>query len=388
MVRESWPSGALAVTAIGVVSPLGWDAVSSCAAARAGLLRISPLEDCIGRNPDTGDAEPLLGHTVVGCTEGFTGPGRLIRLGVAALSDLRRACMKDDWRQTGLVLNLSSSLLLQAAAAASGLTSDLDSKDEEEPPAASLEVLRQQWEQHMLTRLTRLAELPVPSGHWTVTRRDQAGFLHALAAAARLLEQRAVSSCIVGGIDSYVDRPVVEALDTLRLLKTPSRPHGILPGECAAFLRVELLETARRREAPIRCVLGARALHGEPHDRFAGQPWQGAALATAFSQVWQTLPAAQQPGRLIGNLNGDERRAYDWGCALTRLQGQGLPSELPAWHTGISFGEIGAATAPMAISMAAHAFARGHAGTRSIMVWLSSDGGERSALQVLAPPSS
>ncbi len=386
MASESWPAGALAVTALGVVSPLGWDAASSCAAARAGLLRLSPLDDYTGRNPDTGDAEPVLGHTVSGCTEGFTGAGRLVRLGVAALAALRRP-REEDWEHTGLVLNLSSGLPLRAAAAAAGVPLDLGSEDAE-LPEATRNALRQQGEQHLLARLTRLAEVPIPSHHWRVIRGDQAGFLHGLAAAASLLEQRAISRCIVGGIDSYVDRPVVEALDELRLLNTASRPHGILPGECSAFLQVEPLAAARRRGARIDCVLGAQALHHEAHDRFAGRPWQGAALAEALAQVFQAAAAGQPPGRFIGNLTGDERRAYDWGCALIRLQARGLPSQLPAWHTGISFGEIGASTAPMAIAMAAHAFARHHAGTRDIVVWLSSDSGERGALQVLAPPSS
>ncbi len=384
MASDAWPSGALAVTALGAVSPLGWDATSSCAAVRAGLVRISPLDDYTARDPDTGNAEMVLGHTVSGCTEGFTGSGRLLRLGVAALSDLRRSQDDDSWKQTGLVLNLASSLTLRAAAVAIGEPTDLDAEEEERGEAA-LEDLRQQQEQHLIAQLKRLAESPFPSTHCRIIRGDQAGFLHALTAATRLLEQRAVSRCVIGGIDSYVDRPVVEALDALRLLKTASRPHGILPGECAAFLQVEPVEAARRRGAPIHCVLGVRALHREAHDRFAGRPWQGAALAEAFSQVWQALPAGQQPGRLIGNLTGDERRAYDWGCALSRLQGRGLPSDLPAWHTGLSFGEIGAATAPMAIAMAASAFARGYARTRSMLVWMSSDNGERGALQVLAP---
>jgi 3-oxoacyl-[acyl-carrier-protein] synthase-1 len=382
MTLESWPSGALAVTGLGVVSPLGWDAVSSCAAARAGLLRISPLDDYTARDPDTGSAEPVLGHTVSGCTEGFTGDGRLIRLGVAALSDLRRSQGDDGWKQTGLVLNLASGLQFQAAVASSGMEAQV----EEEFDAHSLEMLRQQQERYLLTQLTRLAGTPVPSHHWRVVRGDQAGFLHALEAATRLLEQRAVSRCIIGGIDSYVDLPFIEALDELRLLKTASRPQGILPGECATFLQVEPVQDARRRGAHIHCVLGTRALHKEAHDRFAGRPWVGAALAEALSQVWRALPAGQQQVRLIGNLTGDERRAYDWGCALSRLHGHGLSSEQRAWHTGVSFGEIGAATAPMAITMAARAFARGYAGTRNMLVWLSSDNGERGALQVLAPP--
>ncbi|RJS21936.1 hypothetical protein DRW03_16555 [Corallococcus sp. H22C18031201] len=247
--------------------------------------------------------------------------------------------------------------------------------------------MRQQQEQVFLSRLTRLAGVPVPTGNCRVIRGDQAGFLEALTIAAQLLRQHGVSRCIVGGIDSYVDRPVVEALDELRLLKTPSRSQGLIPGECAVFLLVEPVALARRRGARIDCELGMNALRHEPQDRFAAQRWKGEALAEACAEVWQALPPAQVPGRLIGNLTGDERRAYDWGCALSRLMSRGLPSELPAWHTGISFGEIGAATAPMAIAMAARAFARGYGGTDSMLVWMSSDSGERGALHVLAPSS-
>lgn len=389
MALEPLSSTALAVTGLGVVSSLGWDAISSCAASRAGILRPSPLDDYVGRDPETGNAEPVLGHTVSGCTEGFTGVGRLIRLGVAALLDLQRSMEDGRWNQTGLVLNLASGLHLQAASAATGQApwASESGADDEELGESALESLRRQQEQRLLSRLTRLAGMPVPSSNCQVFRGDQAGFLHALEAAAQQLKGRRISRCILGGLDSYVDKPLAQALDDLRLLKTPSRPQGALPGECAAFLQVELLESARQRGAQIGCVLGTRAIQREAHDRFSGRRSQGVALAEAISQVWQALSPRQHPGRLIGNLTGDERRAYDWGFALSRLQGRGFPTDLPAWHTGLSFGEIGAATAPMAIALATRAFARGYAGTRSMMVWLCGDSSERGALHVLAPPS-
>ncbi|MDY7230922.1 hypothetical protein [Hyalangium rubrum] len=380
MAFDSFPPNALAVTGLGMVSSLGWDAVSSCAAARAGVLRLSPIDGYFGRDPDTGDAEPILGHTVANCTEGFTGLGRITRLGVAALEDLLQGPEEFSWKKTGLILNLSSGLHLQAASSATRRESEVTDPD------TNLDALLRQQEQRLLTRITAMADMPIPSSHWKIFRGDQAGFLHVLETAAYQLKQQIVSRCIIGGLDSYVDPPVAIALDELRILKTPSRPQGVLPGECASFLQVESLESARQRGARIVCVLGVQALHREKFGRFSGLPSQGQALADALLQVWEALTPRQRPGRLIGNLTGDERRAYDWGFALSRLQGKGFPTDIPAWHTGLSFGEIGAATAPTAITLAARAFERGYADTQSILMGLSSDSSDRGALHMLAPP--
>ena len=79
---------ALYVTGVGMVSPIGLTAASSCAAARAGITRIRDVEGVYAIDPISQRAEPVTAHFVKGVTDGFSGLGRLARLGEAALRDL------------------------------------------------------------------------------------------------------------------------------------------------------------------------------------------------------------------------------------------------------------------------------------------------------------
>ena len=78
----------LAVTGIGMVSPLGLDVVSSCAAARAGIRRIVEIDDLIVNNAAGAEAAPVAVHRVPLISAGFFGVARLRQLGNAALADL------------------------------------------------------------------------------------------------------------------------------------------------------------------------------------------------------------------------------------------------------------------------------------------------------------
>src|SRR5687767_8390419 len=78
----------LVVTGLGMVSGLGLDVATSCAAARAGLSGAGQLSFTL-INPLTNDPEPVIGHQVP-LAVGFEGFGRLLRLAQLAVQDLRR----------------------------------------------------------------------------------------------------------------------------------------------------------------------------------------------------------------------------------------------------------------------------------------------------------
>ena len=82
----------LNVTGIGMVSSLGLDVVTSCAAARAGIVRAQELDVQIV-DRETQDLVPVVGH-VIPLTQGFTHTGRLLRIAQLALADLQRL---NDW---------------------------------------------------------------------------------------------------------------------------------------------------------------------------------------------------------------------------------------------------------------------------------------------------
>ncbi|RKH68643.1 TIGR02270 family protein [Corallococcus llansteffanensis] len=390
------PPGALAVTGLGLVSSLGDGVVGSCAAARVGVARPGAMEGTPVVDEDSGEELPVTGHAIPHLTQGFSGVGRLVRMGEAALADLVHQTGLAAGPRTGLFLNLPSGFLLAAAerhareaakqeAAASSQEEDAAELEvsEEEPLLA--EVLRERYSRTLLPRLLAQAQLPGGVSQEALFFGDSPGFVTALHAAERALSSGAVDRCIVGGIDSLVEPEWLDALEELRLLKTPNRHVGLMPGECAAFVLVEKASTAARRGAPVHAYIDALASASEPAHMFSGQPHLGVALTSVLAEVLGNLEdRGQETGLVFADLDGTMQRAQDWGYAQVRMDGFPL-RELPQWTPVDAWGGVGAATGALAVCMAARSFARGHAPASGVLAWLWGGSGERAALHVRAP---
>jgi 3-oxoacyl-[acyl-carrier-protein] synthase-1 len=289
-----------------------------------------------------------------------------------------------DWSNTGLFINLSSGFYLAEMERLE--EAELDEEDRallaEEP--WGMQLRNQKYEKMLIPLLGRLSNLSVEDSSSGVFFKDQTGIIQAMRAAIIALQEKELGRCIVGGIDSYIEDYSLAALDRFNVLKTPPNPAGFTPGECAAFILLEEKETAVKRGANVESVIEALHESSESSNRLLAEPPIGRALANA---VMATLKNAhdggQDTGLIIGDLNGDVYRAYDWGSALTRLKvDYPFIGDLPEWYPALSFGEIGAATGPAAICLGVRGFARGYAKTDNILVWLSSDTGMRGAFYI------
>ncbi|MBJ6759812.1 TIGR02270 family protein [Myxococcaceae bacterium JPH2] len=384
-------SAGLAVTALGMVSSIGGDVVSSCAASRAGILRITELDTLQQWDAESEQMQPAKGHTASTLTRGFLGMGRLARLGAAALEDLTTSSGEKEWAQTGLFIALPSSFYLSAH------EQRVTEQASREPGAAqeaipldsgAAEIRRLQYEQMLVPVLLRQSRLAIPHDHCRLFFGDQLGFIRALRAAEDALARGTLNRCIVGGIDSLVEPLTLEALDNLQLLRSPTQPAKMLPGEGAAFVLVEKRRTAEKRGATIHAWLGGAREARDDTNRLAGSPWVGRALAEVLqASIGEASLAHEPPGWVVGDLNGDERRAQDWGFALVRMKGTHDLGELPHWHVAESFGALGAATGPAAVCMVARALARCYAHSPRCVVWLAADDGFKGALNISAAPS-
>jgi 3-oxoacyl-[acyl-carrier-protein] synthase-1 len=371
------PNGSL-ITAIGMCSPLGPSAVSSCAASRAGISRARELPDFEVLDADEEAMVPLRAHVVVGA-DGFSGVGRLIRLGLSALEDLRRSADLSDaeWGRTALLLNLSSGYHGQMAESMvsldDGRVAFPDSPEPMDGPA--LEERRSAGPSSLLPRLLESSGLQA-SPHTEILLGDQAGFASALQRAAELLAG-SFDRCIVGGIDCLVDPPALGALTALGLLKTPAHPTGFMPGEGAAFVLLERDDSdARTRPSPIAVVESTAVCQGDPHE-LSESPPTGRGLAGSVAGAADRASHGR-PAVVIGGCNGSNRIAQDWGTAQCALPRDLI--DVPQWFPAASFGETGAAAGPIALCLAARALHRGYAPGASVLTWHASPRGDRSAI--------
>ncbi len=363
----------LAVTGLGMVSCLGHGVVASCAASRAGISRISALDD----SPPLWDEEqrevvPVCGHTVPCFTRGFSGLGRLVSLGAAALKDFCQNTEPIEWARTALFITTSEDFYCWRRHARRG------ERLEHAPHRAY-------YSQYLIPRLLKAAGVTeVPQVQRLFF--GEIGFLQALHEAARLLSTRHLERCIVGGVDSLTEPIVIDSLATLRLLKSPTNPVGFLPGEAAAFIQVERPSHARRRSVRVQSLLSGWGWAHEPFDRTA----RAVAVGEALSQVIEnTLNNSWQenalPQWVLSGLNGDHYRASDWGNAQVRLRERMHRDALIEWIPALSFGETAAATGPLMVCMVARASERRYAPTRCALAWLGSDSGARGSFSLQGP---
>ncbi|RJS22587.1 hypothetical protein DRW03_14885 [Corallococcus sp. H22C18031201] len=364
----------LAVTGIGMVSALGRGVVDGCAASRAGLLRIAPLDEPRLFDADGGGSQAPQGHSIPWVTAGFSGLGRLTALAVAGLADLALSVEVRDLSRSALYLVAPSDIHRRILEESGLLPEECDARREVYTRRLMPAVLK-----NMRSRMPPAIQR---------TLFGDAGLFEALRDSAELLRTHQVDRCIIGALDSLVEPQVAWSLDQLGLLKGPEHPVGVLPGEAAAFAVLELPASAKRRGTSIEASINAFHFESERFHRRSRQPALGQALSRCVRTTLEALSdRGEETGLIIGALNGDAYRAQDWGTALVRL------SDLPLrttrqWYPAQSVGEIGAATGLVGLCMAIRGFARGYAQTRDVLVWTAGDDGGRGAFHVKAPERS
>jgi hypothetical protein len=346
------------VRGVGLVTSLGNDARQSVAASAAGILRAAELPGVKVAATDMGvDEVPVVGHAVP-LAQGFAGVGRLLALGVAALADLQSVLEDGKSKRTAMLVALPPPFY------------ELD------PPPTQLPRDQPEMYGDFIPRLARLAKLEAPAVS-RVYCRTQSDFVAALDEAFVLLRRRVVERCIIGGIDTLVDSSTLEALLDGGLAKTDDDPARLSPGEAAGFL---CLEAERSGGVPALGFIDEWVQDAEPSTRFNGDPAVGRALARSIANTLRDRP---RPGVVIGQLNGDERRAMDWGHALVWLSANAGLKGVAEVYPAASFGEIGAATGPASVALALDAVSRAEGGA-PCLVWLYGDDGSRASFLVHA----
>jgi len=357
------PAGAaLRVLAAAMVSAIGDTAEEGAAAAMAGVRRSAEMDGTMTAGSvealeDTGEALAV-GHQVPSAV-GFEDRGRLLQLGSSALADLEPVLRTDPHRRTALFVALPSDYYFEQ---------QFEELGEELPPREPGEKI--------LEEMLKLVDLG-PMAAVRAYQETAVDFARALADALDGLKRREFDRCVVGAIDSLVDPAVVEALDDLLLLKNEELPARMMPGEAAAFLVVDLEGRGKEGTEALAWLSGFHSATGPGH-RKSGVPPNGKLLASCIKE---TLAGAVRPSVLASHLNGDDRRAMDWGNAQVRLRAsaglEGVPDLLPA----ASFGELGAAMGPASIILATLGPPPEERGGRCL-VWLSGDDGSYAALLV------
>jgi 3-oxoacyl-[acyl-carrier-protein] synthase-1 len=360
------------------------DAVTACAAARAGISRPGDL-NIPGWAPEEGE-KPATGHAVPHLT-GFQGGARLINLAWRALGDLLgRNDIRTSADQVGFFLCLPD--LLERR-----ISDEEDDETDDQEPAEKRAADRQQATQQeqeraaLCDRVLSLAGLAIPPLNRRTIVAGRVGFAVALREALVALERRSLQACLVGAADTLVDQAALAWLAESGRLKGPETPAGLQPGEAGVFVLLEQPESIRRRNGSSQATLvGVATAQGEDEAKL-NRPPRGSAILTAVSEVMGAAHGGP-PRDLwwLSDQNGESDRALEWGDFLIRFSGR-FPACGPAphWYPAVSFGDTGAAAPAIATCIAARAFTRRYAPARAALVVSSSEGGLRGAIGMTEP---
>jgi len=388
------------ITGVGMVSSLGFDVANSCAAARAGIARSSELKVLNFIGDGLWGEEPVMGHAVSAISNGFVGLGKVLQLGRCALKNILRSreISSSEWCRTGIYINLSDQFFEDAysisereaieelvMAYAADEDSELGEDDMESCPLPST-IWREQC-RGLIPRLMKSLEISVPPVNQQVYFGGHTGIINAIQDARENMRLDKIERCVIGGIDCCIEPRFLFAAAANGVLRTSLNPLGFVPGEAAGFFLLEKLEQAQSRRVDIACFLGNDAIGREKFNRLSDNFLKGIALYQTIESTLSTLAnPAQELGLIIGDLNGDEYRAQDWGYALVRLHNKYKIGELPLWLPAVAFGETGAATGALAICMGIRALERKYAPESAILVWLSSDSGSKATISLERMP--
>ena len=374
----------IGITALGLVSPVGYGAEVACASARAGLTRLSEIDllNPAGMAP-LGEG-PAVGHCIRQIGHGFSGYAKSLLLAEHALSEVkskRRLTMEEEAR-TGLVVILSDRYFEdRRAKEARAVQEELrnaaatDAGDDDEDPALDHPVPSELWRRRCASFLPDLvgkARLAIPPERQRVLFGGHAALIEAIEASMRAINDRIIDRAIIGAVDSLVEPAAFTAAAECGVVYSEANPAGFFPSEAAGFFLLE--------RAPAISLIRASS-RSRDEERLADTPALGKGLAECIAQVLEPRAQSGRVGMAMVDLNGDAHRAQDWGNALVRLPQTSDVRQCPTVLPALSFGETGAAQGVLAVIYASRGYQRSYwPNTRSLLVTLASESGERGAL--------
>jgi 3-oxoacyl-[acyl-carrier-protein] synthase-1 len=201
----------------------------------------------------------------------------------------------------------------------------------------------------------------------------------ALDLAARMLQAKEVSRVVVGGVDSYVLENEYTRLEAAGRLRTEGKAQGLTPGEAAVFL----LLSSQLPEQPEPSVAVVSWAHASERlcatsDGYSQGHGMLAALKATVDRAKVHEGAVDS---VISNSNGE--RYSSWESVLAHARFYRMRREiLVTTYPAMSVGETGSASGPLGLMIAAHGFTRRCRPGNTAMVELASEGEGRAACLV------
>jgi len=332
----------ISIIAAGMVTGVGLEAPSSCAAIRGAIDNFSET-----RFMDKG-GEWIVGSQVP-LEQPWRGLPKLVRMVVPAI----RECLT----QAGEVKPDMIPLLLCVA---------------EKERGGRLEGL----DDRLFADVQ--AELGVRfHPHSTVIARGRVAGGLAMLEACKLIYEEQRPLCLIAGVDSYLVSATLAAYEGKNRLRTSENSNGFIPGEAGAAVLVGL--PASRHSSPSLTCLGI-GTGQEKATIDSEEPLRADGMVQAFksalSDAGQTMADVDYR---ITDSNGEQYLFKEAALAVTRIL-RVRKEQFEIWHPADCIGEVGAAIGPCALGVALAATRKRYAPGSGLLCHLSGEDGERVAM--------
>jgi 3-oxoacyl-[acyl-carrier-protein] synthase-1 len=326
----------LSIVSVGMVTAVGLDALSSCAAMRARLDGFQETR--------------------------FIGPGGWL---VGAPVPLPR-----NWIGQKRMVHLAAGAVVDALATAPGVDADmaliLCLAEDTRPgrPVTDPEAF--------LRDLAGIVSLPARTRTHLIAHGRPSGFV-ALDRARKLLADGAAGHVLILGVDSYLTVAGITHYLAAERVLGPGNANGFIPGEAAAAVVVG-------SNGPLR--LTGLGLAREPAFLYNGLDADGAHLPLRGDGMTAAYKAAMEAANVdlahveyrISDLIGEQFFFKQSTLASLRLERGRIPFQ-DFWSPGENLGNIGAAVVPVMIGMALAAAVKGYAPGSPVLIEASGDDG-------------
>ena len=335
---------AVAITAGGLVTAVGFNAAASCAAIRAGIrgVRSTNLFDAV-----TGEPIPA---GKVDLPQWWEGLEKLAELVAPAISECLGALRNtDEAGQIPILLGVPGTDRPHRFA---GL------------------------EDRLLGEIEYRLGLP----HHPLSRvgaHGQVSATRAIHYATTLITKRSASACVVAGVDSLLRQNVVNVYAERRRVMTSDNSNGFFPGEAgSAVLVSEFGHMAGPQLEVLGIGFGREAATIETEE-----PCRAEGLTRAIKEAVAAAGIEFDTVAFrVNDLNGEHYKFKEATIAVARMEKRPQHTPFDIWHPIEFVGEIGAAVGPAALTVTLTAGAKGYAPGDVALLHFSNDDGERAAI--------
>jgi 3-oxoacyl-[acyl-carrier-protein] synthase-1 len=198
----------------------------------------------------------------------------------------------------------------------------------------------------------------------------------ALGAARQFIYEQNIPLCLIAGVDSLLATETMDAYEEKNRLLTSQNSNGFIPGEAGAAI---LVGTAGSSDGAELCCLGIGSGQ-EQATLDSEEPLRADGLVQAFKVAFTDAQRGyEKVDYRLTDANGEQYWFKEAALALTRTLR--LRKELfDIWHPVDCIGETGSATVLCALGVALAASRKNYAPGNGLLCHFGNDSGERLAL--------